>query len=92
MVFRNSSKVASFRRKPETPALTNSMMSAWAGSRSITITLTSGCSLVMVSTSRRLSLIAQPEIEQDDPGLQLLHFLEHVVAIAERGERSARSS
>ena len=55
IVVRNSSKLASLRTNPDTPAFTYSMISSFTGRRSITMIFASGFSCPRVAATRRLS-------------------------------------
>src|ERR1051326_5887880 len=60
IVETNSSNVASFSTKPDTPAFTNWTMSAFIGMRSITMTLAPGACLQSAAATPRLSSSRKP--------------------------------
>ena len=73
MVPTSSSNVASFNMKPDTPAFTKSTMSSCTGSRSMMITLDSGCSRFTISATLRLSSSQSPTSRRITSGLASLN-------------------
>src|ERR1035437_6941749 len=69
MVATNSSKLASLRTKPATPALTNSLISSCTGKRSMTMIFASGCSPLSVAATPRLSSSRRPTSRSNTPRL-----------------------